>query len=516
MPAERLRVYEELTKGVRHLYSKGKFQQDVFDHYVNLLYPLAEEDPLFLAKLTAYILQNSDSKDLKVICLYINSLSSADGNPFFPGSTLNKPNLRIVSALLLQKVDPVLAARIATIAAECKWSYKNTLRFARHYSNTLRTGLKKYIAYREARPDMVKGIVRAGLKNRFQDIYRYSRTAPTAEVAQLLRWKQKDGKVVITQADTFEGLTDLQIANKIVEEKISVPVALSKLPRAVTPVIAVALLQIATPNQLVILRSLFDDAGISKDPMLLKVFGEKASKATAVDRIERINTQISASMHTVLAEAKSVSQKATVGKFGIGKVFLHLDCSVSMNKAIEFAKEAGATIAELVPNPETNFAWGRFGTEPRKLPNPPQFTKDHFHQVLYGHRATDPGTNVFGCYQMAREFGADVDVYVTDQLHTMGSANILLDGLARQYGKPKSVLVVYFPPERPQTPLFSVQRAFEALEVPVATISPEDVKSPAGVAQAIATAMKGNLAIVDAIMNTPLPEVPNWYSAVEV
>lgn len=508
-PIDRLRIYNELTRGTRHLFSKGQFQPQVFQHYAEVLMPLVENDPIFLAKLATYLCENSNSKDLKVMAVYMNSLSIANGQPFFPGATINKPNLRLISALLLQKLDPFLASRTIKLAATHKWPKSGTIP-ATHFPRVLETAAKKYLGYRENRPDMVRGALKAGMKRSFIDLYRFTHLSPSDTVADILRWKQKESDAGRTVAFSFSGMTDLEVAQYIVERKLSVPYALGLLDRKVSPVIGVSLLQQATPNQVIILRSMFDELGITNHPELLKILGEKASKATSgIDRIERIKTQASSETQRALEEARAISRKETLNKFKIGKVCLRVDCSGSMERAIEVAKNYAATIAEMVPDPTTNFMWGRFDLKFQRFPHPQKFIKEGFHQVLFGVRADGGGTDVLCGWQNARGFGADVDIIITDGQDTKGNLAARISALS---GRPSAIVIIPVDGSSRYMPHFATY--LRAAGIPTVEIPPSELRSAAGVAEAIGNAMVGDLGIIQRIMATEYPEIPSWYGAV--
>ena len=111
---DRLKTYQLIVDGCHHLYSKNKFQEDKALPIITQLVKLGYDDPYFLAHLTSWAVRQ-DSKDLKIMSVYANSLSSANGMPFSPRSKYKKPNLRYVSAAATQKINPKLALRLARL-----------------------------------------------------------------------------------------------------------------------------------------------------------------------------------------------------------------------------------------------------------------------------------------------------------------------------------------------------------------------------------------------------------------
>ena len=307
---DRLSAYSIILEGCSHIYSKNKLQQDKALKILELLIPLTKNDPYFLAHFTSYALTKSKSKDLHVFLTYVSALSSADGTPFSHGSKYKKPNLRYISAAALHRLDPKLANRVMELAS-MKFSITGYLNEARHFPTTLRTSFEKYLKYRELNLEIMKGIKKAGLGNTIKILYKALHKGPTEDVAKILRWQQKNKKIKFDKPlFDFKGMTDEDIARKIQKEKLPVLGVLGALPRTVSPVIAVALLEQATGNQTVILRKTFEDAGVLKDKEVFKLFEEKIKTAkTALDRVEIISQNASEEVKRVMVSARSDSRK---------------------------------------------------------------------------------------------------------------------------------------------------------------------------------------------------------------
>lgn len=518
---ERLDAYQLILQGCSHIWSKNRLQDgrsyvengetkvtpDKVRPVLQLLYPLTQRDPFFLAHLTSYAMTKTKSKDLQVFLTYVNSLSSADGTPFSQGSDLLKPNRRYVSAAAVHQMDPKLAARVLEVA-ETKYGISGQLTESRHFSQSLRSALIKYLRHREANIGFLRGAKKAGLGEYFQFLYKGLRVAPSDEAAAILRWHQRNKDIKFEASSfNFEGLSDLEIAQKIQSEKLPVLGVLGALPR-MTPVIAVAILEQATGNQAVILHATFADAGLFKDPEILKLYEEKIKGATALDRVDRIkkiveNEEMKGTMESARADARR-AQTA-----GLGKIYIHLDDSGSMQAAREFMIQSGTILAECVNNPAENFAWGMFGSRGQSLPIPTRFVKDGFQQALFGFR--DGGsTNAFALYSFAREFGADTDIFVSDQEAEGG-----LEKQIRKYHdqnptatKPRSCVIVDFEDHG-----FSgvIAQAYQNNGIPVAILKPDTLTESALVVDAVKGAILGPVAIVDEIMETPLLELPAYY-----
>lgn len=511
---ERLNAVEQILAGCKHLYSKGKLQEDKLTAVLPVFMKLADEDPYFLAHFVSYVMKNSDDKDLKLVSVFVNSLSDADGTPFFVGSKYNKPNLRMISQAAIQDraFDSKMIERILELANK-KQALGKRYGIGTHLTSALRKAVEKYIRYREKNLKSLEGIRKAGMARRFRNLYRMIHIAPSVEAAGILKWPQKDGRVIEKKNFfDFKGMSDIQIATKIRNERIPALGALGALPDRISPVIAVAILEQCTGDQAVILRETFDSQGLLKDKEVMSLYTMKISQArTALDRVERINTSIDEEVTKVLKEAKSESRKKEMGT-GFGKVFMHIDVSGSMMAAVNTAKDFGATIAECIQNPEENFFWGLFNNDPRILAKPKSFEKDAFYASLYGVTANG-GTDMMACYDAARKLGCDVDIFITDCGH---NGQPIASKIA-SYGanKPKVIGIVQISSNTTDERNFeAVKRTIENAGIPVARISTDALKQSALVVQTLKQALVGKQALIDTILATPLLKLPEWYSAV--
>jgi hypothetical protein len=508
---ERLRAYETITQGCMHLWSKNKIQEEKLEPILKNFSELAEKDPLFLAHMTSYTFKKLDSKDLKVVSAFMNSLSDADGSPFSPGSEYKKPNWRIISQAAFVELDPKLALRVLKLANK-KMAF-GSKQNGTHFSKHLKTAAKKYLRYREANPKILEGIKKAGLGNTFKSIYRIARVAPSPEACKILRWKQKPGfpgtgvELNASKFD-FSNLTDIQIAEKIRAEKLKPQATLGALPDKLSPVIAAAILEQCSGDQAVVLTSMFEEQGLLKHSEVKVLYEEKIKTAKqALDRVERIKQELDEGTQKILKESKAQVRKEQVGD--IGKVYLHIDISGSMQQSIDIAKNKGAILAECVQNPQENFFWGVFNSQAWELKKPGNFTRDAFAAMLYGVRA-DGSTNCLALWKRARELNVDTDFFITDGQHTDGNLIAMLQRLKTEgFGYPKNVVII-----KCGQYMTNLEDAFKAVGIPVAVIDEKQLSESALVTQAIKSAARGGVKLVDDILATPLLSLPRWFYTV--
>lgn len=509
---KRLQIFKMLTAACTHLYSKGALQQDKFNAVAPTFAELTKNDPVFMAHLTAWA-AGKDSKDLKALATFFNSLNDADGQPFFPGATTNKPNYRQVSAAVLQGFDPHMALRVLEFC-HLKFGVPGLLNEASHLGSAFMTAFRKYLRYRENNPEMIAGAKRAGLGNKLMQIYRLTRTGPSDEAASILGWKQKDGRTInLKKLPDFTNLSADEIVNQLETLKLSPTVALSVVPPAkVTAKVAKALLQNATGNQAIILYNWFARNGHLENDSIKELFKDKIKQSTtAIDRIDTLTKNATAEDKNEMAEVRSQKRKAAANTAKLGKIFMHIDTSGSMNAAIQFAKDKATIIAECVDDPKKNFAWGLFATHPTLLKVPDKFTKEAFYQILYGVRASG-NTDCIACYHAAREFGAEVDIYVTDSGHNVGAIMKRINDCHANnphFIKPRAAVIIDFAPH-----VSTLEDGLRGVGIPVARIRPEALSESALVPQSVRNAMVGELAIIEEILNTPLPALPKWWNQI--
>jgi hypothetical protein len=515
---DRLKIYSRLLQGCDHLYSKGKLQVDKAKLVLDDFIKLADDDPYFLAHFNSYAIQKLQSKDLKLFSTFANSLSDADGTMFQIGiengkpvyGKIKKPNLRVIAqaAIQTEAFDAKMIERLIEIA-NIKQVLGKRFKEGTHFARSLKTAIEKYVKFREHNLKAIEGIKKSGMSKRFQNIYRALHISPSMEVAAILGWNQKKGgKVKKVKFFDFKDMTDIEIAGKIRKDKLPVLSVVGAIPK-MSPVIAASILEQCTGDQAIIMREIFDSQGLLKNKEVVSLFTEKVKTAkTALDRVDRINTEIDEDIQKVLKSARAEVRKEQVGD--IGKIFIHIDKSTSMKDAIDKAKEHCSIFAECIADPENNFRWGMFGDGGEKLSPPQSYEKDGFQAALYGRRATDSSTDCFGCFEIARKENCDIDVYFTDGCHNVGNINIRLRQYkAKGYKFPKLVVII-------KCGIYNRFFAtyLEQNNIPIVEIDPKAIKESALVSQTIKEALKGPMVVIDEIMNTPLLKLPKWWASV--
>jgi hypothetical protein len=486
----RLNVYRLLTSACTHLYSKNKLQADKMKEALKLLYPLTQDDPYFLAHLAAWSARGSNqSRDIKLLAVYLNAMSAGDGTPFVKGGTLRKPNLRLVSHALFGDFDPKQFARLASFR-RLKWS-PNEHPNAVHFPRSLREAMERYL--NSLSLDTLNKHLAAGFRRHLIAGYRLLQVQPPNEMAALLRYKQKN--VPLQKAETanpFAGLTDQEIAEKIERERIPFSRALSMLEREPSPLMLSALFEVASGNQLIVQLNLFEKAGLLSIPEFAERFYAKIkhTATTSVDRLDTVAKGLKPEIKEKLQEVRAETRQTQLGKLD-GKLHLDIDKSGSMSAAIALAKECAAVLCDVVG--AEDFTWGLFDSRGYAVKDKP-ITKEHAHRALFG-VAADGSTDCFANYRaVMAKHPVQYYIWITDEDHNHGSMDI------SALPKPEVAIIVHAG-GRSNT-LSQILRRHGIEPVP---LKPEALKESALVVQAIKTALRGQMAIIDEIMAFPLP-----------
>lgn len=509
---ERFKIYQLLVSGNQHFWSKNKLEITKVLPVLTNAIKLAKEDPEFSAHLLSYVMKNSESRDLKVLFTYANFLNDADGTFFGASKKYRKPDYRSVAIAALLELDPKLAERVVDLRS-VGVEVPNILRKAKHWPDRANTAVRKYLKYREAHLNIVKGIVKTGMSKVLRRLYIKSHLAPSTEVAELLRWKQKDGRTIEKKVlFDIKGLSATQIAKKIQTEKPSPQIVLGVIEK-ITPVIAAAILDVCTGNQALIYSKMFEEAGILNDKEVRKAYEEKVMTATSTaDRAQNLSKDVSEETKAVMKQAKQAARKKVVEKSGLDeKVYLHVDVSSSMQSAITLAKRCASEIAECINDPAKNFVLGHFGTRAEVVKNPTEFTAEAFAALMYAWRANQGSTDIIASYELARQKGATVDIYLTDGGHNVGNFGTKLTNAISKHGKPNCAIVVNLGSEAD-----ALVKCFEKWGIPSILVDSNAVLQSALVAETIAKSIKGPMAVLEQISATPLLQVPAWYNQIEI
>ena len=213
--------------------------------------------------------------------------------------------------------------------------------------------VEKWLRHRENNLPLLAGLVKAGFRTTVMDLCRkagYKPVSPT--FFKVLRWKQvqaKDGRrelaigEAVTKAETWEGLTEREVCEKIVATKPSWKRLVGLLPATVGLTQAVMMAAVEAgclgDQELVILTPTLEDLGLlGLEPV--KSRHAKALAAATNQRAANIarNVKKVETVEILNKAADDATKKALEEVTKNLRVYVFVDVSGSMNNAITAAK----------------------------------------------------------------------------------------------------------------------------------------------------------------------------------
>lgn len=334
-------------------------------------------DNEFAARWASYQF-GQEHRDLKVVLAAFMLVQSRKGDPVMDGGKVafHDDDFRDVgeAMLLLSRKDgkdfnPKLLLRVYDVLSlPSVASINRELRFGRSarrpFLGRWDKAVEKWLAQREQNPKLLDGLVRAGFRSTVMELARkigYKPTTPRFFAA--LRWKQaqaKDGRrtVAIGQevkaAETWIGLTEEQICEKIVREKPGFKRIVGLIPAeiGITRAIMAAAVESGamSDKDLVIATPTLEELGLL-EVQEIRSRWEKACKSSEDMRAANIARNVKTkAVAEKLVEASDVAlQKSVAEVMKDIRVYVIVDISASMSSSIELAKECLAKLLQAFP-----------------------------------------------------------------------------------------------------------------------------------------------------------------------
>jgi hypothetical protein len=217
------------------------------------------------------------------------------------------------------------------------------------------SAVHQWLAYREHNLPLLEGLVTAGYKETIKQLARRSGYRPaTARFFEVLGWPQKqsagghrsvglDG-LTLARRDRFDDLTEEQICERIVTERLSYKDVVGRLPAGLglTPAIMVALLPSLSDRDLRILSPTLESLGLLADPEIRQRWERALATATDLRSLTvAANLRDRELRQTLESAAEAAVNRAVseaVADDDVHVMFL-VDKSGSMQGAIEKSKE---------------------------------------------------------------------------------------------------------------------------------------------------------------------------------
>ena len=325
-----------------------------------------------MAHLASYALVETDWRDLKVACAALMLVQTRAGAPVHDddGSVAfyDDDFRSIGEAMVLwyqkksaRMLTPKAVLRIAElletpeIAALNRAAGFGDPAAKRAPMGRWAKAATKWLAVRETNKAMLEGLVKAGFKQTIKNLARKVGYKPsTPEFFGILGWKQTqkdDGRrevgldnVTIVKSDRFDGLSEAEICEAIVTQRLRYKDAVGRLPADIglTPAIMVALLPTLSDRDLRQLTPTLEELGLLSVTEIRDKWEKAIASATDQRGLNIAKNVRDAGLKEKLAEsadnAAKKAVKAAAGETDLRVMFL-VDKSGSMQGAIETSKD---------------------------------------------------------------------------------------------------------------------------------------------------------------------------------
>lgn len=322
---------------------------------------------------------SQDHRDLKVVLAAFMLVQSRKGDPVREGDEVefhdedyrdvgeammllydSKKSNDLNPKMLLRIHDLLHLPEVAEINRELGFGRSTRRPFLGRWPKAV----EKWLRFREQNPKMLEGLVKAGFRTTVMDLARRVGYKPESpRFFEILRWKQaqaKDGRreiaigVDVTPAETWEGLTEAQICERIVQTRPNFKRVVGMVPKNVglTRAIVAASVEAGTMSDkdLVIYTPTLEELG------LLQVQDVREKWETATRNMEDVraaniakNVKTKEAREKLEAAADKAVQKAVEESVRNMRIYCMVDVSGSMHGAIEAGKELIAKFLQAFP-----------------------------------------------------------------------------------------------------------------------------------------------------------------------
>lgn len=341
------------------------------------------------AHFASYVLKKTEWRDLKVACAALMLVQKRYGAPILDEKgevAFFDDDLRVIGEAMVLSYEkksthmltPKAVLRIAELLETPAIAELNRIAgFADPSAKSAPLGrwpkvAERWLRIRERNPAMLAGLAKAGYKETIKKIARKIGYKPDSQVFfEALGWKQKQSEgghrtvglfdLKLTKKQSFESLTEAEICEAIVDQKLSFKDAVGRLPKGVglTPAIMVALLPSLSDRDLRILTPTIEELGLLADAEVRTRWEKAISTATDQRSLNIAKNVRSKDIRDKLEEAADVAVKKAVEETreadDLELMFL-IDRSGSMQGAIEQSKEALSRILAGFPPERTHIA----------------------------------------------------------------------------------------------------------------------------------------------------------------
>src|SRR5688572_25234660 len=336
------------------------------------------------ARLASYIMKETDWRDMKVVCAAFMLVQSRAGAPITEEQNGRKVVLfhdddyRDVGEAMIKlyergsnrMMNPKLIDRINTVLSlPGVMTMNRAMSFGNPHKRKAFTGryykaVTDWLEFRETNISLLEGLRKSGYSSTVQGLARMVGYKPKSKrFFEVLGWKQKQSaqghrSIGLTDLQirklSFEGLSEKEICEKIVVEKLGWKQVMGMLPKDVglTPAIFVAMLDQFSDKDLTILTPTLEELGLLKHEAIKRRWQEAIQKQDdqrARNIAKNIRDRELAGKLEASADAAVTKAVAEATKEADIHIMFIIDTSGSMEGAIETSKEALSMIVQGFP-----------------------------------------------------------------------------------------------------------------------------------------------------------------------
>jgi len=390
------------------------------------------------------------------------------------------------------------------------------------------SAVHQWLAYREQNLPLLEGLVTAGYKETIKQLARRTGYRPSTErFFEVLGWAQKqtaaghrrvglDG-LDLARRERFDGLTEEQICERIVAERLSYKDAVGRLPADVglTPAIMVALLPSLSDRDLRILSPTLESLGLLADAEIRRRWERALTTATDLRSLNVAanlrDLQLRQTLETAAEAAVHAAVSDAVADDDVHVMFL-VDKSGSMEGAIEKSKEALVRI--LAGFPDERLYVAAFDTIGRviRLKAANRAGVTHALNSISAGGGTTHGAALRALHQAGIRLPATATLIVIVVGDEAGETGRAFAQAFRDYGYGPAALALVVNVDRPSWRGSTVRDAAVELAVPYSEVAVEQFEDPYQVTRVLKTLLDAPVRMgaaprsgwLDKVLATPL------------
>jgi hypothetical protein len=391
--ATRKEIEEHKTSGRLR---NGEFRQpgpnpEAIEQVYGALADIWQANNELAARLASYVMKETDWRDMKVVCAAFMLVQSRAGEPITEEQNGKKVVLfndddhrdvgeamiklyergsnRMMNPKLIQRIGEVLSLPgVVTMNRTMNFGNPHKRKpFVGRYYNAV----GDWLEFRETNVSLLEGLKKSGYSKTVQSLARMVGYKPKSKrFFEVLGWKQKQAaqghrSIGLTDLEirktSFEGLSEKEICEKIVEEKLGWKQVMGMLPKkhGLTPAIFAAMLDQFSNKDLVILTPTLEEFGLLRHEPIKQRWQEALQKQEdqrARNIAKNIRDKETAQRLQDSADAAVVKAVAEATKEAEIHIMFLIDASGSMQGAIETSKEALSMIVQGFPPEKLHIA----------------------------------------------------------------------------------------------------------------------------------------------------------------